>query len=128
MAIEYTVSKDGVFVEAIVTNLLTTEEVIEYITTIEHDKRIKLGFVELFDVSNMNVSQIDEDGLDQIVEKIQESEKRSRGTKLAIVVSRGSSFDRAKYIEKKVGESQNVIVFSRRSTAEIWLGVKKGKS
>ena len=128
MEIEYTVSKDGVFVEAIVTNLLTTEEVIEYITTIEHDKRIKLGFVELFDVSNMNVSQIDEDGLDQIVEKIQESEKRSRGTKLAIVVSRGSSFDRAKYIEKKVGESQNVIVFSRRSTAEIWLGVKKGKS
>jgi hypothetical protein len=128
MVIEYSVRNDGAYIETNATKILTTDEVIEYIMATEHDERVKPGFMELFDVSSMKKSEIDEEGLDRIVAKVRASEKRTGSNKLAIVVSKGSSFERAKYIESRVIESQNVIVFNRRSTAEIWLGVMEGKS
>ena len=127
MVIEYKVSEQGKYVEAIATQTLTAEEVCEYLTAIERDERIKPGFVELFDVSEIAQSQINGEGLDQIVKKIQRGPKGSRGEKVAIVVSSGTSFDRAKFIEQRIDGEYTVIVFNHRSTAEIWLGVKKDK-
>jgi hypothetical protein len=112
MVVEYKVNNEEAYIEVIATQTLRTDEVIEYITALDQDKSVKPGFVELFDVTRMKDSEI--------AEKLKTSKIWRGGTKLAIVVSRSSSFERAKYLVCKLSESHNVIVFNRRSTAEIW--------
>ena len=127
MAIEYKVREQGKYIEAIATQTLTAEEVCEYITAIERNEGVKPEFVELFDVSGITQSQINGEGLEQIVKKIGGGPKGSRGKKIAIVVSSGTSFDRAKFIQQRIKGEYTVIVFNNRSTAEIWLGVRKAE-
>jgi hypothetical protein len=125
MPITYTVEKNNSYVNAVATGILTTDEVCSYQNAVEADKSVVKGFFELFDVSRITESKIDNIGLDQIAQLVRRSNKRMKGSKLAIVLSKGTSFDRAKYYEKIAYDIHNVIVFNSREVAEAWLGVVK---
>ena len=82
MAIEYKVREQGKYIEAIATQTLTAEEVCEYITAIERNEGVKPEFVELFDVSGITQSQINGEGLEQIVKKIGGGQRDQEAKKL----------------------------------------------
>jgi len=121
--VTYTVSLDGAYVDAVATGILTTEDVCDYEDAIETDDGVVKGFVELFDVRWIAESRIDQAGLARIAEKVQAGKKRALGSKLAIIVGQGDSFERAQYYRLMAYDAQNVVVFNFKHTAEIWLGV-----
>ena len=117
MPVEYSVNFGGAYVEAVAKGILTTNEVCEYEATLESDSRIRPGFIELFDVTLISESRIDKKGLKRIAKTVLKNRKRSQGSKLAIVVSKKDSFERARYYERIAYNSQNVIVFNGREVA-----------
>ena len=123
MPIKYTVSDDGMFVYAIVEGVLTMEDVHNYGQEISDDNRIKAGFNELFDLSLMTKSALDQQDLHRIVELTKANKKMLPTGRLAIVAGRDESFSNSRYYEKIVSPLRNVIVFNNVSTARKWLGV-----
>jgi len=125
MPITYTVGLNRSYVSATAAGKLTAEEISNYANAVEADENVVEGFVELFDVSRIEESQIDQSGLDKIAQIVRTGKKRSMGSRLAIVVAKGDSFDRARYYERIASDIHNVIVFNSRDVAEIWLGVRQ---
>jgi hypothetical protein len=123
MPISYTVEKERGYVNAVATGIIITEEVLEYEKSIEEDPNIDKINAELFDVSEIKSSKIDFNGLERIALLVKKSKKRYLGSKLAIVVSKGTSFDNARYYEHIAYDIHNVIVFNSKETAKVWLGV-----
>jgi hypothetical protein len=123
MSINYTVSSDGMFVHAIATGTLTTEDVLEYQQAVWQDSRVKQSFKVLFDESQISESRIDEQGL-QVIAAREISDEAKRPLKLAIVAGPGRSFPNARYYENIVSpEKEQVIVFHNEDVARQWLGV-----
>lgn len=128
MPIEYTVSQDGMFVYAKATKILTTEQVLELNRAMKKDKRINPGYHMIFDEILISESHIDIQGFEQIAEEVCSNQKFV-GSKLAIVVAKGESFERARYYEKlSIPERQTVIVFNDLSIARKWIGVSKDET
>ncbi len=125
MPVAYTVELDGFYANATATGVLTADEVCEYLKAVDTDDSVGEEFVELFDASRITESQIDKSGLERIAEVARECQKRSRGSRLAIVVAKGDSFDRARYFERIARDVHDVIVFNTRDVAETWLGVRQ---
>jgi hypothetical protein len=116
-------SSNGMFVHAIATGTLTTEEVLKFQKDLQKDSRVKPGHKMLLDESRIVESHIDPQDLQAIVER-ETSDEAKRPSKLAIVAGPGSSFPRALAYEKMVPpEKENVIVFHNRDVARQWLGV-----
>lgn len=84
MPLDYSVSSDGLFVHAISTEPLTTEEVLEFQKALRQDSRVKPGFKAFFDESRIAESHIDAQGLQAIVAR-EKSDEAERPSKLAIV-------------------------------------------
>jgi hypothetical protein len=123
MPITYSVSSDGLFVHAIATEPLTTEDVLVFQKDLQHDSRVKPGFKALFDESRISESRIDEQGLQAIIAR-ETSDEAKRPARLAIVAGPGSSFPRALEYEKMVAPAkETVIVFHNEDIARQWLDV-----
>lgn len=126
MPVEYEVYDNGEYVYAKATGTLTPEEIIDYIQEVKANPEIKEGYKELFDVRFITESKVKIESFAKIVKEVTSDEKRIYKNKLAIVVSKLDSFDKAKYFEKTaLEERRNVIVFNTLKTAKTWLGVDK---
>ena len=123
MPVKYEVSLNGMFVHAVATGTLDPEEIYQYVSDIDEDERIKPGFRELFDVSEIEKSNVIFGSFEKIRELILSSSKRTPGSKLGIVARKTSSFYNAELYERLMSDgAQNVIVFNDVYTAKIWLG------
>lgn len=123
MPIKYTVGSDGMVVHAVVSGVVTVDEVHQYMHDIAQDDRVKPGFRELFDACEITESRIVPESFVDIHKLVLSDPKRKRGNKMAIVVGSSSSFHNAKRYERlATSNSQNVIVFNDVHTAKIWLG------
>jgi hypothetical protein len=126
MPVEYEVYDSGKYVYAKASGTLKPEEIVDYIQKTKSDPKIKEGYKELFDVRFITESEVKIESFAEIIKKITANEKITYRNKLAIVVSKLDSFERAKYFEKTVpDEKQSVIVFNTLETAKTWLGVDK---
>lgn len=126
MPVEYQVYDNGKYVYAKATGALTPDAIIDYLKKIKSNPEIKEGYKELFDVRFITESKVTLESFAEIIKEVTADEKRTFRNKLAIVVSKLDSFDRAKYFEKIIpDEKQNVIVFNTLETAKTWLGVDK---
>ena len=123
MPVTYTVSSDGMFVHAVATGTLTTEDVLEFQQALWQDNRVKPGYKALFDEALISESHIDKEGL-QVIAAREQSDEAKRPSKLAIVAGPGRSFPNARYYENIVSpEKETVIVFHSEDIARQWLGV-----
>ena len=126
MPVDYSVSKDGMYVHALATEPLTTEHVLELQDAITQDSRVKPGYSMLFDESRIAESHIDTKGLEVIVAR-QKAPQAKQISKLAIVAGPGSAFPRALEYERMISpEKEKVIVFHNEEVARRWLGVSPG--
>jgi len=124
MPIDYEIYENGYYIYAKATGVLTPEEIIDYERKLKLNPTIQSGYKELFDVRHIEKSEVTIDSFQEIIREVMSDEKRIYKNKLAIVVSGGDSFDRAKYYEKTIpATKQNVIVFTMLGTAKVWLGV-----
>ena len=119
----YKVSIDGNFVYAVAAGHLRPEEILDYENAISADDRVKPGFKELVDVSGITQASITADDFRKIRDLMKANDKRTPKNKLAIVVSKDSSFKNARYFEQLVDPHLTVIVFNSVQTAIIWLSV-----
>jgi len=123
MPVDYAVKDNGMFVHAVATEPLTTEDVCEFQDALWQDDRVKPGYKLLFDESKILEPRIDARGLATIVER-EKSEQARRPAKLAIVAGPGSAFPRALEYEKMVSpDKEKVIVFHNKEIAMQWLGI-----
>ena len=123
MPIEYTVSSDGVIVHAVASGAVTLDEVRRYMHDVARDERIRPGFSELFDGCQITEGRVGPESFAEIQELVLADPKRKPGSRVAIVVGKRPSFDKAKQYERLAGSTaQNVIVFNDMHTAKIWLG------
>ena len=123
MPLEYSVEQEGTFVQAAATGKLTSDEILAYEDQLAEDSRIQSGFRELFDVSDITESEVQDEHLPMIAERVARNPKRTKSAKLAIVARRPESFDRARRYERFASlHRQNVVVFNDIATARIWLG------
>jgi hypothetical protein len=126
MPVEYQVYDNGEYIYVKALGTLTAEEIIDYVQKIKTNPEIKEGYKELFDVRFITESKITIDSFKKIIKEVNADQNRTFRNKLAIVVSKLDSFDRAKYYERMIPmEKQNVIVFNTLETAKTWLGVDK---
>ena len=126
MPVEYQIHDNGKYVHAKATGTLTPEEIIDYIHKLKANSEIKEGYKELFDVRFITESKVTINSFARIIKEVIADEKRIFRNKLAIVVSKLESFNKAKFYEKTVpAEKQKVIVFNTIETAKTWLGVDK---
>ena len=124
MPVEYTIYENEHYVYAKATGVLTPEEIIDYEQKLQHEPKLLSGYKELFDVRYITKSEVTIESFQEIIKESMLDDKRNCRNKLAIVVSRADSFDRAKYYEKSIpSEKQTVIVFNMLDTAKLWLGV-----
>jgi len=123
MPVTYSVKNNGMFVHAIATEPLYTEDVIELQDAIWEDERVKPGYALLFDESHTEESHIDTQGLKTIVAR-EKSDQAKRPSKLAIVAGPGDAFPRALEYERMVSpDKEKVIVFHNEEVARHWLDV-----
>ena len=126
MPVEYQVYDNGEYIYVKALGTLTAEEIIDYVQKIKTNPEIKEGYKELFDVRFITESKITIDSFKKIIKEVNADQNRTFRNKLAIVVSKLDSFDRAKYYERMIPmEKQNVIVFNTLETAKTWLGGDK---
>lgn len=126
MPIEYKIYEDEHYVYAKATGTLTPEEIINYVNKLHREPNLEPGFKELFDVRYVSKSEVTIESFQRIIKKAMLDNKRNQMNRLAIVVSKVDSFDRAKHYEKSVSsDKETVIVFNMLDTAKIWLGVDK---
>ena len=123
MPLTYKVSTDGSFVYAVAVGHLRPEEVLDYEKAISADGRVKPGFRELVNVSGITQASITPDDFRKIRDSMKANDKRTPKNRLAIAVSKDSSFKNARYFEQLVDPHLTVIVFNSVQTAFIWLGV-----
>ena len=129
MPIEYTASSDGMIVHVVASGAVTLDEVRQYMHGVAHDDRVRPGFSELFDGCQIAEGQVGPESFVAIQQLVLADPKRKPGSKVAIVVGKSLSFDKAKQYERLAGSSaQNVIVFNDMHTAKIWLGAVDAKA
>lgn len=129
MPIEYRIYEDDHYVYAKATGTLTPQEIVDYVNMLHLEPNLKPGFKELFDVRYISKSEVTIESFQKIIKQAMMDKKRNQMNRLAIVVSKVDSFDRAKHYEKSVSsEKETVIVFNMLDTAKIWLGVDQPKS
>jgi len=126
MPIEYKIYEDEHYVYAKATGTLTPVEIVDYVNKLNHEPNLKPGFRELFDVRFISKSEVTIESFKNIFKQAIADKKRNQMNRLAIVVSKVDSYDRAKHYEQSVSsDKETVIVFNMLDTAKIWLGVDK---
>ncbi|MBN1482699.1 hypothetical protein EH223_11970 [candidate division KSB1 bacterium] len=125
MPITYDVSANGTFVYFTATGVLDVPDFEEVVKKTIADERIQPGFRQLLDLTSISSSRLTEESLQQLKHLARSSPKVTKNSQLAIVVSSGPSFERARNYEKMAHENfQDIIVFNSLQTAKIWLGVE----
>lgn len=128
MPITYDVSANGTFVHFSGTGVLDLSDYRRILQRIAKDDRIKPGCRHLLDLTGMSNSLLTEQALNKLSILAKSSPKVTKNSRLAIVVSSGASFDRARYYEKTAQKNyQDIVVFNSMRTAKIWLGVEKNE-
>ena len=114
---------DGMIVHAVGSGAVTLDDVRRYVHDIAGDERIRPGFSELFDGCQITEGRVGPESFAEIQRLVLADPKRKPGSKVAIVVGKRPSFDKAKQYERLADSTaQNVIVFNDMHTAKIWLG------
>jgi hypothetical protein len=126
MPIKYEIHDNGKYIYAKATGKLTPTEIIDYIRKVKTNSKIKEGYKELFDVRFITESKVTIRSFARIIKEVIADKKRIFENKLAIVVSKTESFDKAKFYEKTIPEeTHKVIVFNTLDIAKTWLNVNK---
>ena len=126
MPVKYKIHDNGKYVYAKATGKLTPAEIIDYLHKVKTNSKIKEGYKELFDVRFITESKVTIASFARIIKEVIADEKRIFRNKLAIVVSKLDSFDKAKIYEKMGPEEKHkVIVFNTLDIAKTWLNVDK---
>ncbi|MDY6853399.1 MAG: hypothetical protein SWO11_01630 [Thermodesulfobacteriota bacterium] len=129
MSIEYRVSHNGHFIHAIVTDLVTSQELIEYEVAHAVDDRIQPPVSELLEIRCGALKNISKDDFSKLLnEQRVKFNKLSRPHRCAIVVhySDTHAWDLAKFYETMatLHTPQGVIVFGDLHIAKTWLGIE----
>ncbi|MFC1679242.1 hypothetical protein ACFL2T_03415 [Elusimicrobiota bacterium] len=128
MPIDYKVRSAGSLVDASATGKLTEAEVRRYIKATSTDKRIKVGFDTLMDLSRASIDPKLYGLIGKFSALITKNPKKSPKSKLAIVPGSSRVFDGARQFEQISPPGlQTVIVFSDVGTARTWLGASDTK-
>ena len=127
MGIEYSVSRDGHFIHAIVSDPVTAQEFIEYEVTHASDPRIKDPVSEMLEIRAGALSRITKDDILKAVQQRRELSNPHTRHRCGIVVSEADtqSWDLAKFYEGMaiLHSPEVVIVFGDARIAKIWLGI-----
>jgi len=126
MPVKYQVHDKGKYIYAKATGKLTPKEIIDYVHKVKANSKIKEGYKELFDVRFITESKVTIKSFARIIKEVIADKKRIFRNKLAIVVSKTDSFDKAKFYETMGPEEKHkVIVFNTLDIAKTWLNVDK---
>ena len=129
MPIEYSVSGDGHFINAVASGHVTAQEFIEYELNHAVDKRIRAPLSELLVIEPGAFRQITTGDISRIIEQRRESADPPITHRCAIVVAASDyhAWDLAKFYEGmfRLHYPEVVIVFADPVTARIWLGMEK---
>jgi hypothetical protein len=125
MSVKYTVNDKGTFVYAVATGTLRPDELNKYLVDMTNDERLKPGYRELFDMTQLVESLITPASFPEIMELIAANPKKQRGNKLAVVAGPEGSFETAREFEHLASSDVvKIIVFNDIETAKVWLGVE----
>jgi hypothetical protein len=124
MPIEYKISPDGLFVQAVAKGAVTNEDLLSYIKEIMTSTRLMPRYKELWDGTLMTKILVDKQGIDKINEFERSHRQKVAGSKCAIVVADVKAFEIAEYFEEIARANFiDVIVFNSAVTAKTWLGI-----
>ena len=125
MSVKYTVNDKGTLVYAVANGTLTPDELNKYLVDMANDERIKPGYRELFDMTQLVESLITPASFPEILKLIAANPKKRHGSKLAIVAGPEGSFETLRQFERQAGEDVvKIIVFNDIETAKVWLGIE----
>jgi hypothetical protein len=128
MPIKYDVFRNGHFIHAVASGVMTGAEFIEFEVAHPTDERVKAPLYELFEIQDGATVQLSKEDIEKVLKMRKEIETLPTPHKCAIVISYVDShaWDLAKYYEGMVTlhYPESVIVFGDIRTARIWLGVE----
>jgi hypothetical protein len=125
MSVKYTVNDNGTLVYAVATGTLSPDEMNKYLVDMANDERLKPGYRELFDMTQLVKSLITPESFPEIMKLIAANPKKQRGSKLAIVAGPEGTFETARQFERAASSDMvKIIVFNDTETAKVWLGVE----
>ncbi len=125
MPISYSVKNRGRFIHVVASGAITPAELLEYQQALGEDERIDHGNnCELFDATKAVGSDISQEALQVMAERLRESPEAFGSERVAIVINGAENYEKARYYEELVAETENIIVFNEVSTALTWLGVE----
>ena len=132
MPIQYSVSDDGHFIDAVASGLVTAEEFIEYEIGHTIDERIRTPLSELLVIEPGAFRQITIEDILRVIEQRRDLPQFPVTHRCAIVVAVSDlhAWDLAKFYEGmfRLHYPQVVIVFADPATARIWLGMEEDKA
>jgi hypothetical protein len=124
MSVKYTVNDKGTLVYAVASGILRPDELNKYLVDMANDERLKPGYRELFDMTQLIESLVTPASFPEILKLIAANPKQ-RGSKLAIVAGPEGSFETARQFERLANPDMvKVIVFNDIETAKVWLGIE----
>jgi hypothetical protein len=127
MPIRYDVYNDGHAVHAVASDIVKSDEFIEYEVAHATDQRVKPPVSELFEIEHGALREITMDDMTKVLERRSELERLHTPHRCAIVVSYGDTHDwnLAEFYEDMamLHSPESVIVFGDAGTARIWLGL-----
>ena len=128
MPVQYRVLKDGHFIHALVTGVVSGEEFVDYEVAHAVDDRIKPPVSELLEIEHGAMRRITKDDLVRAMDRRREIAQRPVPHRCAILVSLNDThgWDLAMFYEgmATLHFSESVIVFGDERTARTWLGVE----
>ena len=125
MSVKYTVNDKGTLVYAVASGILRPDELNKYLVDMANDERLKPGYRELFDMTQLIESLVTPASFPEILKLIAANPKKQRGSKLAIVAGPEGSFETARQFERLANPDMvKVIVFNDIETAKVWLGIE----
>ncbi len=128
MPIKYDVFRDGHFIHAVGTGVITAKDFVDYEIAHPMDKRVKEPLNELIEIQPGATMELSKKDISEIIDKRKTIKGLPTLHKCAIVVPYvdSHSWDLARYYEgmAELHYPKSVIVFGNMQTARIWLGVE----
>jgi len=129
MPVQYSVSDDGHFLQAIASGMVTAQEFIEYEVAHAIDKRLRTPVSELLVIESGAFKQITMKDISRVIEQRRDIPEPPVTHRCAFVVAMSDyhAWDLAKFYEGmfRLHYPEIVIVFADPVTARIWLGMDK---
>ena len=129
MPIQYSVSEDGHFIEAVASGVVTVQEFIDYELAHATNYRVKSPVSELFIIEPSALREITTDDISKVIEQRRDlpEQPTTHRCGLVVAISDYHTWDLAKFYEGmfRLHYPEVVIVFSDPTIARIWLGMEQ---